>query len=496
MEEDIKEKRGQNIVKPKKKYLKIFLIIFLLIWFLSSIYSKFMPLPEGTSLAGKVYNVSEEQIDILYDLNYLKENNTIIEQEIFKNVFSIVDNAETFIVIDMFLFNSDYSSKGRFINLTEVLKDKLLEKKKQNPSIDITFITDEINNFYGSYTSDEIQELRDSGINVIITDLTKLRDVNLIYAGFWRAYIQWFGTKGEGWIKHPLGNEKNNITLRSFLKVMNTKANHRKLIIADNNETIVSLVTSANPHDASSLHSNIGIKLDSLIWKDLLDSEKAVAKFSGSKISLNSEDLLSKAKPEEGDIQIQLLTERKIRDSMIKEIDLTKEGESIEMVMFYLSDRRIIKALLAAAERGVNISLILDPNKDAFAREKNGIPNRQVAYELITKSKGKIQIRWFDTHGEQLHAKLVIIRREGRTIIFLGSANLTKRNIGDFNLETDVKVNSPNSRMPAIEVNNLFERLWANQDGIYTADFSKYEDSSKTKYLLYRFQEATGFSSF
>ena len=34
---------------------------------------------------------------------------------------------------------------------------------------------------------------------------------------------------------------------------------------------------------------------------------------------------------------------------------------------------------------------ILDPNKDAFAREKSGVPNRPVAYELVKKSKGKIK---------------------------------------------------------------------------------------------------------
>ncbi len=50
--------------------------------------------------------------------------------------------------------------------------------------------------------------------------------------------------------------------------------------------------------------------------------------------------------------------------------------------MFYLSERQIIKALIAAQQRGVQVRVLLDPNKDAFGREKNGIPNRQVAAEL------------------------------------------------------------------------------------------------------------------
>ena len=54
-------------------------------------------------------------------------------------------------------------------------------------------------------------------------------------------------------------------------------------------------------------------------------------------------------------------------------------GDSIDVAMFYLSDRDTIGALLAAAKRGVTVRVILDPNKDAFGRTKNGIPNRSVS---------------------------------------------------------------------------------------------------------------------
>ena len=38
--------------------------------------------------------------------------------------------------------------------------------------------------------------------------------------------------------------------------------------------------------------------------------------------------------------------------------------------MFYLSERKIVKGLIAAHERGVKLRILLDPNKDAFGREK------------------------------------------------------------------------------------------------------------------------------
>ncbi len=50
--------------------------------------------------------------------------------------------------------------------------------------------------------------------------------------------------------------------------------------------------------------------------------------------------------------------------------------------------------------------VLLDPNKDAFGFEKSGLPNRQVASELIAASDGAIKLRWYRTHGEQFHAKL------------------------------------------------------------------------------------------
>lgn len=475
------------------KLWKKILIVIVIIWFIVSIYSKFKPLPDGLDVEGDIYNVSDSDIDFLYDLNYYNETeDRILEQEIFENVFGLVDNAQKFIVIDMFLFNTDYSDKGKYINLTRDLKDKLVDKKKEIPDIEIFFTTDEINNFYGSYISDELQELEDEGIVVIMTDHTKLRDSNPLIAGFWRAYIQWWGTSGKGWMKHPLGRDDKKVTLRSWLKLLNTKANHRKVIVTDCGSDICSIVTSANPHEASSLHSNVGVFLKNSIAKDILDTEIAVAKFSGTEYLVDYENI----KQSYGNMQVQLLTEKSIRDGILKEIGNTEENDSIDLAMFYISDRKIVNSLIKAANRGVEVNIILDPNKDAFAREKNGVPNRPVAWELLRKTDNKINFRWYDTQGAQFHTKILVINKGGRTIVFLGSANFTKRNIGNFNLEMNVKVISPDSTNFAREVNYYFERIWLNEGGIYTANFEKYKDTSLFRYWLYRFQEATGLSSF
>ena len=136
--------------------------------------------------------------------------------------------------------------------------------------------------------------------------------------------------------------------------------------------------------------------------------------------------------------RVQVLTEGEIGAAILRNFALTRAGDSIDIAMFYLSDRNVIQALIAAARRGVAVRVILDPNKDAFGRTKNGIPNRSVAAELAAASDGAIKLRWFRTHGEQFHSKLVVMRTANEFWFTLGSANLTRRNLENFNLEANI----------------------------------------------------------
>src|SRR5690606_7416619 len=125
-------------------------------------------------------------------------------------------------------------------------------------------------------------------------------------------------------------------------------------------------------------------------------------------------------------------------DHLLEQIRAARNGDAIDIATFYLSDRKIIRALLDAAVRDVAIRLILDANRDAFGRQKDGVPNRPVANELVERSGGKIEVRWYRTHGEQFHTKLALIRRGEELTASLGSANFTRRNIGNYNLEANL----------------------------------------------------------
>ena len=150
---------------------------------------------------------------------------------------------------------------------------------------------------------------------------------------------------------------------------------------------------------------------------------------------------------------------------------------------------------MAAQTRGVVIRLLLDPNKDAFGRKKNGIPNRQVAHELV---KQGISVRWCLTQGEQCHSKLLMARyNDGNSHIILGSANLTRRNIDGFNLETNIEIRGKSAHHEIVRLSRYFDRRWHNKDGQQSSlPYSAFNDSKRFKYWLYRFMEASGLSTF
>jgi phosphatidylserine/phosphatidylglycerophosphate/cardiolipin synthase-like enzyme len=189
------------------------------------------------------------------------------------------------------------------------------------------------------------------------------------------------------------------------------------------------------------------------------------------------------------------LTENKIKKALINSINRADEGDNLAVVVFYLSDRDVIRALIKAHERGVKIRILLDPNKDAFGRKKNGIPNRQVAAELVNQG---IPVRWSATHGEQAHTKMLLAEyRNGTNMALLGSANFTRRNLDDLNLETDIAVYTESATPFLVDVRNYIDLLWYNSDGRqFSTDYSEYADNSRLHRFMYRWMEATGMSNF
>jgi phosphatidylserine/phosphatidylglycerophosphate/cardiolipin synthase-like enzyme len=366
----------------------------------------------------------------------------------------------------------------------------LIARKQKNPDLKVYLITDEINNSYRSELFGQFQQLEENGIRVVVTDSTKVRDSNPFYAGYYRAYIRHFGLGKDGWMKNPFGDNGPEVNIRNYLKLLNFKANHRKALITDQG----AIISSSNPHDGSSYHSNIAFRFSGEAVKHLLEAEKSVAAFSGREIK--DVEYRTDSGAVRKSTEAQVLTEDKIKDRILENIKATEAGDRIDLGMFYLSHREIINQLILAADRGVDIRVILDPNKDAFGFEKNGIPNRQAASELLKESDQKIQVRWYLTHGEQFHTKVIAFHKNGEAILIGGSANYTRRNLDNYNLEADLMVTVKEDDPLAEGFTDYFDRIWENRDGTYTGDFTEYADDSLWKVLVYRFQEKTGLCTF
>ena len=469
----------------------VLLTLLILVYFgLVMYYQTHKSLPEGTSYEGKIFHTND--VDFIYDLSYKDPAGHFLhESRIFERINRMIGEAKDFVVIDMFLFNSYYDGKYDMPDLAGNLTQALIDKKRQNPDIEMVFITDHINTTYGSHLAPEVERLKENGIKVMYTDLKPLRDSNFVYSAVWRTFFQWFQSESEdeGWLSNPLASTAPKVTVRSYLELLNVKANHRKVVVTDQS----ALITSANPHNASGLHSNIAFEVKGPIIGDILKTEKAVARYSGGP---RLPDYNGSGETG-GSIKAQVLTEGKIHKRALEELGKAGKGDTVWLGMFYLAERKVINRLIDAAERGADVRIILDPNTNAFGQQKMGLPNIPVASELHRRGKENIHIRWYNTKMEQYHTKLLYIKKKEKAIILGGSTNYTTRNFKDLNLETNLWLETPLDQEVNKEVETYFNRIWDNEGGLYTEKFiEKDYEIPWMKYIGYRIQKLLNFTTY
>lgn len=480
--------------------LKLLILLLLITLAGIGIYHTQKPLPPGISYRGTAVPL-EEPVLLTDVTRHYQDGREERDHEIFDEVFRLVGQANEFILVDMFLFNSTGPEDVAHRPLARQMTEALLARKAEQPELSIMVISDPLNTMYGGTTSLWFEALRKGGIPVVETALRPLRDSNPTWSAIWRLCCQWFGNNPDGgWLDNALGTKP--VTLRSYLALLNFKANHRKLVVADEAGSLRAIVTSANPHDGSSRHSNLGLSFKGPAVIDLLKSERAVLAMSGAdatlidnQISQASEGMAAPNKTEMP--RVAVLTESTIRDQALTMIHDASAGDQLDMAMFYLSHRDIVEALTDAAKRGVTMRVLLDANNEAFGHQKSGIPNRQVAMELV---RAGIPVRWCNTRGEQCHSKLLMLAKDnGATELLLGSANFTRRNLDDLNLETDVWVSVADQSPVATGARHFFDEQWQKgpgDDPVMSLPYEHWADESQLRYWRYRIMEATGLSTF
>lgn len=465
----------------------------LVAWVAMGIWQRYKPMPEGIGTAFP--ERPAEGLRFLSDETWLDEKGKRhSRQQIFDEILAMIDQAERLLVLDIFLFN-DFAGGAEgdhFRPLSSELTEALVRQKRRHPELDAVVITDPLNTLYGGLEASHLDRLRQAGVSVVISDVNRLRASNPLWSGIWHLGPRWLGNTSEGgWLPNLLG--PGRVPLRSYLSLLNFNANHRKTLVVDSGESWAGLVTSANPHDASSFHGNVALRFAGQAALDLLASERPVAAWSG--VSLPAPSLLaiddSHVMP-----RLQVLTEGGIRDALMATVAGARSGDRLDIAVFYLSHRPLIEALKDAHRRGVRLRILLDPNRDAFGLQKGGIPNRPVARELVAAG---IAVRWCVTRGEQCHSKLLLRQPadESEAEIILGSANYTRRNLDDLNLETSVRLAGP-AASPAIrDARAFFERRWQSTPERTTSEsFAAFDDARTWQRLRYRIMEATGLSTF
>lgn len=442
-------------------------------------------LPAGLSVSGAAH---QARVQMLADLTFMHEGKQVSEQMIFDAIEQIIADAQEFLVLDMFLFNPDHPQERDYPKLSARITKLLIERKQASPQLPILLITDPMNTFYGAYSRDYFERMRGVGIEVVETNLDALPDSNPAYSLLYRSALAKVPARAQV-LPNVLDPQGPKVSAHAYAQLLNFKANHRKVALNESQ----AVVSSANPHDASAPNANFGFRVSGAVVADLFESERAVYAFSAPNGTFfNGLSVPTDTEVQTGEDTAALLTEGAIRTGVLDLIRSARPGDSLAIGMFYFSERSIIDALKNSARKGVLVQAILDKNKDAFGRSKTGLPNLPVSAELADAG---VQIRWAATSGEQYHPKF-IARLTAKTVeIIAGSGNFTRRNVGDFNLETSLRVRSTRPEFMA-EFTGYWSRQWDNRDAIFTQSLEEYKKPKAWQHAIYRLQEATGLSTF
>lgn len=449
--------------------------------------------PEGVNYESPVRKTNT--VDFYYDLTFLDKNGNIkYDKNLWDATYKVVDNAKDYLIIEMFLLNDIYNKdQENFPKFAEEYVNKIIKKKSENPNLKVYILLDENNNLYGAFEHPFITKMKESGIQVIEVGIMNLKDTFPWYSPIWRTLIESHGNpQNKGWISNFYGPMWPKLTLRNLFRALNVKADHRKVFLNEN-EVVVS---SANIHDPSYFHENVALYTKGEIAKDVLDNSQKVAKFSNSKIEIdstkNNERKIEVVEEKSQEIEtlnnenteeykIQYLSEAKIGKYLDRDLDSTDNGDEILMGMYFLADKNVVKKLIEASNRGVKVKIILDRSRDAFGMSTNGLPNKPVSKKLLKNTKNKIEIKWYFTNNEQYHTKIIMIKKKnGEAIIHTGSANMIKKNIRGYIMDSNFRVVTNENSKLVKDIYSYFDRLWENKDGIFTLE---YNDEPTTKIM-------------
>lgn len=444
----------------------------------------------------------------------------------------MIEAADQRIISSVFLFDNMYSKNEPQWDIVKAMTSALEQKRKTHPNIKMTMIFGPLMRAYADRIAPAVERLLKVGVDVFYSDLLPTKahtPYKVIEAGHHTMRgigkipgvgLLVRGLKKLSYVPIPftpkLDGERASLGMAFNAGLI--KANHRKILVTQSQGKWEALVSSANPHNASIPSTNYATSvkgpLAEYIYDVLRSDVQASIKMKSKDYVLWNDDadknykksFLTEMMPDvdrhalnvgdvSSNVKVKFLTEQKIEKEAVRVLNEVQEGDQVRIQMFYLSDYDMIRAILRASTlTSYPVQLLLDPNKDAFNKIKDGTPNRQVAAFLMRNvsdkdmkklkkyfpefvKNGKLQtpaidIRWYNTTGEQNHAKIMSITNPvtGKFVMLNGSANWTGKNLNDVNMEANLLTDG--AIQATTKFNDIFDRLFSNTDGIiYSLDY-------------------------
>jgi len=157
------------------------------------------------------------------------------DQTIFEAELAMIRRARRLIVADQFLYNPwRGAAAGDFQPLCARFTDALVAQRRRYPALRAVLITDPVNTAYGAEWPPHLQQLQDAGVEVVLTPLKRLADSNPAWSWLWRTLLRHLALDGLGRFPHPF--KPGRVRLATYLRLLHFKANHRKTLIADEDD--------------------------------------------------------------------------------------------------------------------------------------------------------------------------------------------------------------------------------------------------------------------
>jgi hypothetical protein len=420
-----------------------FAVLLLLFAWLSLVFwHSAKPLPPGTHIVSETSRLSEADVDFLFERS--------LQPETLTPDLSAIDHAEQLIVLDRSPVGAEAAQH-------------LLARQHVRPNLKIVLVTDPGSEMQRGTPAQTLESLERAGVVVARVRLDRLRDSNPLYTGVWRLVF--------GWWSDPFDDRPGEISAAAWSRSQNFKADQRQILIADDGSGGWTAVVEA-------AGTRTGLVLRGALARAMVSSELQVAAWSTEDDRLPSAPSMGGRGP--GSIDARFLTEGAIETALLDAMAAAGSGDRISIAVETVSDRPFILAALRAATRGAHLQVLLAPN---------AMPNRIVAHELQREGGGRIDVRWSPFEPGATHPKLLLVQHRSDLWMIWGSANFTRRDLADLNLEAGVELRMPARSAPARAATDYFAKAWSNAAAAVG-------DESSGAYWRYRFAEATGLSSF